>query len=88
MKHNIDVDYKGRQGDIKMYITPLAPLAKHLAFTPESESEASINEAKNEAHLADAIARVAEQNGMGINDVHQVLPFILRMLKSKTAWAK
>lgn len=41
-----------------------------------------------EANLIDAVSRVAEQNGMSANDVTHVTPYILRMLKSQSAWAK
>jgi len=41
-----------------------------------------------EANLADAIARVAEVNGMTRNDIMHLLPSILRMLKSSSEWTK
>ena len=41
-----------------------------------------------EANLADAVSRVAEANGMNNNEVHQLFPAILRMLKSKSDWTK
>lgn len=42
----------------------------------------------HEANLADAFARVAADNGMSNNDVLQIFPSILRILKSKSQWAK
>jgi len=46
------------------------------------------NDEQDEKTLADAIARVAEKNGMSANDVAYVFPYILRMLKSDIDWAK
>lgn len=42
----------------------------------------------SEAKLADAIAEMAEKNGMSANDVAYVFPYILRMLKSDSEWSK
>lgn len=41
-----------------------------------------------EANLADAMARVAESNGMSANDLQHLFPAVLRMLKSESKWAK
>lgn len=41
-----------------------------------------------EANLADALARVGEANGLSNNDIHQMFPLIMRMLKSNSEWAK
>lgn len=46
------------------------------------------NIAYNEANLADAIAKVASDNSMSANDIQHIFPAVLRMLKSKTDWAK
>lgn len=43
---------------------------------------------KEEAELANALAFVAEKNGMTTNDLSHLFPAILRMLKSDTAWSK
>lgn len=42
---------------------------------------------KEEAALAHHIATVAEKNGMSSNEVYQLYPAILRMLKSKIEWS-
>jgi hypothetical protein len=44
--------------------------------------------AEREANLADAVARVAADNGLSSNDVQYLFPAILRMLKSTSKWAK
>lgn len=63
--------------DGNMYYKPMHHLTQHLAFGhPE------------EANLCDAISRLAETNGMGLQDVYTMMPFILRMLKSNSKWAK
>lgn len=42
----------------------------------------------HEANLADAIMRVAENNGMSVNDIQHLYPAVLRMLKSNIQWSK
>ncbi len=41
-----------------------------------------------EADLANAVAVVAKKNGLSNNDISYVFPYILRMLKSNSVWAK
>ena len=53
-------------------------------YPPQSE----VDKNDNDANLADAIARVAEQNGLSANDVMHIFPLVMRMLKSDSAWAK
>jgi hypothetical protein len=42
----------------------------------------------DEALLANQLAIVAEKNGLSTNDFHHIFPVILRILKSKSEWAK
>jgi len=42
---------------------------------------------KDEAALAHYIAAVAEKNGMSANEVYQIFPAMLRMLRSNIDWA-
>lgn len=42
----------------------------------------------NEANLADAMAHVAADNDISANELQHVFPMVLRMLKSKSNWAK
>lgn len=41
-----------------------------------------------ESVLAQAMAQIAEKNGLGINDLPHLFPAVLRMLKSEIPWAK
>lgn len=68
--------YKYNNGVKEVY--PQHPYVNNWIFREDSEDE---------AHLALYVARVAEKNGMSINEVMNVFPFILRMLKSKNIWA-
>ena len=73
----------------KLSFQPIHSFVKSCAFTPtDDKHDYAVDIARHEANLADAIARVGEQNGMSNNDVLQALPLILRMLKSKSDWAK
>jgi uncharacterized protein (DUF2267 family) len=67
------------------YIHPKHKFIKNWAFNDSCKDE-SYNE--KEANLADAMARIAEANGMNVNDMHHSLPAVLRMLKSDSNWAK
>ena len=40
-----------------------------------------------EALLANAIAEVADKNGITANELHHIYPVILRMLRSDIYWA-
>lgn len=60
---------------------------EHEKTTPGEESESYI-QATLEANLADAMARVAEINGVDINTLQHLFPAVLRMLKSDSRWAK
>ena len=44
------------------------------------------NESK--AGFVNYMAAIAEENGMSANDLHHLVPAILRMLKSQTEWAE
>lgn len=68
--------YKYEKG--KRLVFPEHQFVSNWLFTEDSEDEAK---------LALYVAKIAEKNGMSINDVYAVFPFILRMLKSKDIWA-
>jgi len=55
-------------------------------FKPNNDQEALA--AETEAHFASAFARLATMNGLSKNDIHQLFPAVLRILKSKSEWAK
>ena len=42
---------------------------------------------EDEATLANAMAKVAEKNGMSVNDLMHLFPALLRMLNSDIDWA-
>jgi len=91
MNYNVSEDYSQlakKQGFVLPVMYPHHQMMKNMVFSPKEDNDESYLKAKNEAHLADAIARVAEDNGMEINAVQRALPFILRMLKSKSVWAE
>ena len=46
------------------------------------------NDDEVEALLANSIAENCEKNGLGPNDVMYIVPLVLRMVKSKSGWAK
>lgn len=86
----IEVNY--RKG-VAQY-TAVHPKAKQLGFYfNPSENRANYeydneNKAKAECELADAMANVAEVNGLSVNDLQHLFPAVLRMLKSNSPWAK
>ena len=41
-----------------------------------------------ECHLLDAVARVAQKNKIGVNELSYLFPAILRMLRSDINWSK
>lgn len=57
-----------------------------FGFTEGNESDEL--RAIKEANLADAMARVAELNGLSRNDMQHLFPAVLRMLKSQSDWTK
>jgi hypothetical protein len=61
---------------------------KNCLFTCKNENPVIIQETENEANLVNAIAQVASDNDMTANEVQHLFPAILRMLKSKSQWAK
>lgn len=71
-------------------ISPLHDFCKSWVFEHPNDVNAGKEEeiADLEANLADAVCRVAELNGLSINDAMHIFPFILRMLKSNSRWAK
>jgi uncharacterized protein (DUF2267 family) len=74
---NPNYTYSYKRGEEKIH--PAHKTICNWAF--ESGEEA-------EANLADAMARVAEKNGMTANDLMHLFPAVLRMLKSESRWAK
>ena len=60
-------------------IFPANSLISNWQFNSKEEAEAI---------LANAIAEVADKNGLGVNDIHHIFPLVLRMLKSKSVWAQ
>lgn len=63
----------------KKEIYPAHRLACHCQFNEGEEAEAA---------LLHHMAVVAEKNGMTMNDLLHLFPAVLRMFKSKIAWAK
>ncbi len=72
----------------KGFHTPIHDFVNNWAFPCNPADEKDEEYAGSESHLADAIARVAELNGLSNNDVMHIFPLVLRMLKSKSDWAK
>ena len=60
-------------------VFPANPLVQHWLFTEDCQDEAT---------LCNAMAKVAEKNGMTVNDLQHLFPAVLRMLKSEINWAK
>jgi hypothetical protein len=69
-------------------------LGKQLVFSYNPKQDRASYEysdekqAKAECELADAMANVAELNGLSANDLQHLFPAVLRMLKSNSPWAK
>ena len=59
-------------------IFPANQIVQNWAFPDTDEDEAT---------LCHHIAVVAEKNGLTANDLHQIFPAILRMLRSDSVWA-
>lgn len=57
-------------------------------FPFEDENSPEAVTAATEAHLADAVARVGTSNGMEKGEIQSAFTAILRILKSKSEWAK
>lgn len=68
--------------------TPFHQFVGNWAFPCNAADSTNEEAAATEANLADAIARVAELNGLSNNDVMHIFPLVLRMLKSKSDWTK
>lgn len=60
-------------------IYPTHPMVKNWMFTKEEFEEAT---------LAQAMAQVAEKNGITGNHLQHLFPAVLRMLKSDIDWSK
>jgi hypothetical protein len=77
MKSNDLLKYKHYKGFVE--VRPLQTMISHWCFTEETEEEAL---------LAHAMALVAEKSNMSANDLQHLFPYVLRMLKSDSNWAK
>jgi hypothetical protein len=67
-------DNKGKQE-----VFPVNNLVKNWLFQEDE---------KDEATLAHSLAVVAEKNGMSVNDLMHLYPYVLRMVKSRIDWSK
>jgi hypothetical protein len=63
----------------KQEVFPMNNMVKNWLFGEDEHDEAA---------LAHFIAKVAEKNGLSANDVQNLFPAILRMLKSDIPWSK
>lgn len=70
------------------HMAPRHDFVKGWVFSYEDDNSESFNQALIDAHFADALGRLAESNGMTSNEVMQLFPALMRMLKSKSDWAK
>ena len=70
---------KYRRTKTDVVINPIHENAKNMAFNDGEEDEAS---------LAHWVSVVGTKNGMSINDIFHVMPYVLRMLKSDCQWSK
>ena len=71
------LNYRYNKGERKVF--PAHPMVKNWRFQEDEEEEAI---------LINSIAKVAEKNGLNVNDLHHLFPAILRMLKSEINWSK
>lgn len=44
-------------------------------------------ESEDERDLANALAKIAESNGVGVNEFRHAFTFVLRTVKHKCAWS-
>lgn len=70
------------------HYSPLHSSIQNWAFQYDNNNDQDADKAAMEAHLADAMARIAELNGMGPNDLQHLFPAVLRMLKHASDWSK
>lgn len=68
--------------------SPNHDLVKNWVFGFDKGNESDELRAIKEANLSDAMARVAELNGLSRNDMQHLFPAVLRMLKSQSEWTK
>lgn len=69
----------------KTLASPEHKMIYNLVF--EETENTTGEQAVHLAELADALAYVAEGNGLTINDIVHLLPLVLRMLKVKHQWS-
>lgn len=60
-------------------IRPAHPMVSNWVFSEEEAEEAT---------LAHHMAIVAKKSGMTANDLHNIFPAVLRMLKNNSNWSK
>ena len=77
MKEHQVLNYNYRKGVKEVF--PAHDMVKNWLFTEDTEYE---------ANLANAMAMVAEKNGMDANDMQHLFPAVWRMLKNDSAWSK
>jgi hypothetical protein len=70
--------FKISKGEREVY--PTHEMVKNWLFKGEAAEE--------EANLAQAMAIVAEKNGINANQLQHLFPAVLRMLKSNSRWAQ
>lgn len=69
--------YEYNKGEKSIF--PCHPFVKSWYFADTEEDEAI---------LANALAVVAEKNGLSNNDLMHLFPYVLRMLRSNIQWSK
>ena len=77
MEEKKQINFKSKRG--VMHIFPEHYFVCNWQFDENEEEEAV---------LANALAIVAEKNGLSINDISHLFPYVLRILKSNIEWSK
>lgn len=77
MEEPLLLNIKYRKGVKEVF--PAHPLVSNWLFSDGEEEEAI---------LAHQMAVVGEKHGMSSNDLMHLFPYVLRMLKSESRWAK
>lgn len=71
------IHFKYNKGERTIF--PAHRMADDFMFDTDEEHEAAM------VHF---MAKICDKNGMTKNDLMHVIPFVLRMLKSKSKWAE
>jgi hypothetical protein len=74
-KHQIDRIHD--RGVTKIY--PMNTRISHFQFNEDEEDQAI---------LANSMMNIGEKHGLDSNDIHKLLPAVLRMLKDDSTWSK